>query len=54
MPELEMVKNTTALARQVQARLEKELFSEEYMGGTDVSQARLPNKKSLIEKNGKH
>lgn len=52
VPELEMVKNTTALARQVQARLEKELFSEEYMGGTDVSQARLPNKKSLIEKNG--
>lgn len=52
MPEIEMITNVTAVARRVQARLKDELFSDEYMGSTDVSQARLPNRRSLIENNG--
>lgn len=52
MPELDTVQKFTEIAREVQSRLKKELFAEEYIGAIDVNQAHLPERKSLIASNG--
>ena len=52
MPELELLQNSTNIACKIQTRLENDLFLYEYVGATDVSQARLPNRTSLIQSRG--
>lgn len=51
-PELELIQSAADVTSKIQTRLENDLFSYEYMGATDVSKARLPNRTSLVQSRG--
>lgn len=52
IPELELLQSAADVTSKIQTRLQNDFFSYEYMGATDVSQARLPNRTSLIQSRG--